>query len=206
MSDLLSVDEELRLLRAENERLRRQQDMGSMVRVVLPESRAILPTRTELKGLFDAVLTHWPRDFATVEPDMFARAFHVLTTFHRTPEPDSSRYAWHWVAAANDRLGGRGEVSLLALTAAVLAWGDIALTRWDLRSEGYLLEFGLSEFHGRLPRDEWRSTLAGKFVKPIDKRPKKRVGDDRTPRPSILVDGKKLPDDQRFFDCSEVLG
>ncbi len=56
----------------------------------------------------------------------------------------------------------------------------------------------LSEFTGRLPRDEWRRTLRGEFVKPIDKRPRQRVGDGRTPRPSILVDGRELPNEMRY--------
>ena len=117
---------------------------------------------------------------------MFARAFHVLGSFHRQEEPDTTHYAWHWVATANARLRNQGAVSLNAFLAAACAWGDVPLTDWRLASEGYLLEFALNEFVGRLPKDEWRATLEGRFVTPIDKRPKQRVG-TTAPRPNILV-------------------
>jgi hypothetical protein len=200
MSDLLSVDEELVLLRAENARLRRQQEAQGMVRILPPEIRAVMPMRTEMKELFDAINTHWPRDFENVEPDAFARAFRVLGGFHRQAELDTSHSVGHWVALANERLSKRGKqaIRLLDLLAATLAWSDVALTDWRLRrDEGIPLEFSLNEFTGRLPRDEWHATLAGKFVIPIDPRPKRYLAQN-APRPSILVDGRPLPDSQRF--------
>ena len=204
MSDLIddTRDEEIAALKAENRRLRAEQAAQGPVRIVplLPETRAILPSDAQMGELFGAVTGKWPRDFGNVAPDEFGRAFKILATFHRQPEPDASHYVFHWTSAANVRLQAAqdGEVSLLALLAAVLAWGDIPVTDWTLEGEGYLLEFGLNEFTGRLPKDEWRATLRGEFCTLIDKRPKRRVGDGRTPRPSILIDGKPLPDQQRF--------
>jgi hypothetical protein len=190
MSDQLSHDEELVQLRRENSRLRAELEAleahKGPVRIVplLPETRAILPNSVQMRELFSAIATHWPRDFANVAPDEFTRAFRVLSTFHRQEEPDSTHYAWHWIAVTNARLRNQGAVSLNAFLCAVLAWGDIALTDWRLASEGFLLEFALNEFTGRLPADEWQRTLRGEFCTLIDKRPKQRVGDGRTPRPS----------------------
>jgi hypothetical protein len=63
----------------------------------------------------------------------------------------------------------------------------------------FLLEFALNEFTGRLPADEWQRTLRGEFCTLIDKRPKQRVGDGRTPRPVVLVDGRPWPDEMRYI-------
>jgi hypothetical protein len=48
------------------------------VRILPPETRAVMPITMELRELFDAVATHWPQDFATVEPSMFTCAFRVI--------------------------------------------------------------------------------------------------------------------------------
>jgi hypothetical protein len=195
MSGLMSLDEELTQLRRENARLRaeRDQDQGP-IRILPPENHMIAPTSLELRALLTAVQERWPGEF-DVQFDKFARAFEVLGSFHRQEEPDSTHYAWHWIAVANVRLRNRGAVSLDAFLCAALAWSDIPLTRWDLRDEGFLLEFGLSEFHGRLPRDEWRRTLAGRFVEPLDRRPRRHRA---SPEPSILINGKRLPDPLRY--------
>ena len=193
------IDEELVLLRAENARLRHQEEAQvGMVRVLAPETRAVMPNNVEMRELLDAVNTHWPRDFEAVEHDAFARAFRVLGGFHRQEDLDHEHSVGHWVAAANERLSRRGEqgIRYMDLLAATLAWGDVPLTDWRLKeTEGVALEFGLNEYVGRLPRDEWRATLAGKFVQPIDPRPKRHKA---SPQPSILVDGRPLPDSQRF--------
>jgi hypothetical protein len=73
------------------------------------------------------------------------------------------------------------------------AWSDIALTDWRLKEEGVALEFGLNEFVGRLPKDEWRRTLRGEFARLIDPRPKRHRA---SPEPNILIDGRPLS--QRF--------
>jgi hypothetical protein len=198
MSDLISSDEEIAALRAENARLRAAEEAQGPVRLLPPETRAVMPNNLQMRELFDAINTHWPRDFENVEREIFARAFEVLGSFHRQEEPDSTHYAWHWIAVANVRLRNRGAVSLNAFLCAALAWSDVPLTDWRLASEGFLLEFALNEFTGRLPTAEWQRTLRGEFRTLIDKRPKQRVGDGRTPRPSILIDGKPLPDQQRF--------
>jgi hypothetical protein len=159
---------------------------------------AVLPMRIEMKELFDAINTHWPRDFANVEPEAFARAFRILGGFYRQADLDHEHSVGHWVAAANERLSKRGEqgIRYMDLLAAVLGWGDIALTDWRLKElEGVPLEFGLNEFTGRLPKDEWRRTLGGEFARPIDPRPKPHKA---SPQPSILIDGRPLPDSQRF--------
>jgi hypothetical protein len=91
--------------------------------------------------------------------------------------------------------------------AAALAWGDIPLIDWRLKNEGYLLAYGLNEYVGRLPRDEWLRTLEGKFAVPIDPRPRQRVGDGRTPRPIVYIDGQRVPDSDRFVGPGyDVLG
>jgi hypothetical protein len=121
--------------------------------------------------------------------------FRALATIHRQQDLDSSRSVGHWVPLANQRLHGCGATSFYAFLAAVLAWGEIAVTDWRLKDEGVPLEFGLNEFTGRLPRDEWRSALRGEFVTPIDPRPKRHRA---SPQPNILIDGRALPDSQRF--------
>lgn len=198
MSDL-SIEEELLLLRAENTRLRRQQEAQvGMVRVLAPELTAVWPTRVELKELLEAVNTRWPRDFENVEPDAFGRAFHILGGFHRQAELDHEHGIGFWVSAANERLSKRGEqgIRYMDLLAAVVAWGDIALTDWRLKeTEGVAYELGLSEYVGRLPIDQWRRTLEGHFTAPIDPRPKRHKA---SPQPSILIDGRPLPDATRF--------
>jgi hypothetical protein len=173
MSDMPSVDQELEQLRAENARLRATQ-YGSMVRVTPPKSVATMPTQKELTALLTAVQRRWPKDFEAVEIGMFTRAFQVLASFHRTPEPNKKHYSFHWKSVANERLAafGKPEVDLPAFLAASLAWSDIPIVDWRLKSEGILLEFGLNEYVGRLPKDEWRRTLASEFPKLIDKRPK----------------------------------
>ena len=207
MSDLITRDEELAELRAQNASLSsqnarlkaEQESQGPVtVRVLVPETRAILPNAVELRELFDAVNTHWPRDFEAVEHDAFARAFRILGSFHRQADLDHEHSVGHWVAAANERLSRRGEqgIRYMDLLAATLAWSDIAVTDWRLKeSEGVPLEFSLNEYVGRLPRDEWRRTLRGEFVKPIDPRPKRYKA---SPQPNILIDGRPLPDSQRF--------
>jgi hypothetical protein len=199
MSDLLSIDEELVQLRAENSRLRREQEHQGPVRVMPPEITAVWPMRIEMQELLGAVIDHWPHDFAAVEPNAFARAFRILGSFHRQAELDHEHSVGHWVAVANARLSKRGEqgIRYMDLLAAVLAWGDIPLTDWQLKDEGVALEFSLNEFIGRLPKDEWRRTLRGKFVTPIDPR-SKRYMNANAPRPIVLVDGKPLPDQMRF--------
>ena len=142
MSDQISPDEEIAALKAANAdllaanaRLRAEQAAQGPVRIVplLPETRAIMPNNVEMGELLAAVTSKWP-EFAEVAPDEFGRAFRVLSTFHRQPEPDASHYAYHWTSAANVRLQAAqdGEVSLLALLAAALAWGDIPVTDWTL--------------------------------------------------------------------------
>ena len=191
------IDEELVLLRAENARLRHQEEAQvGMVRVLAPENRAVMPDAEELRGLFAAVSKRWPKDFADVAPEMFGRAFFALSTIHRSPEIDQSHYCWHWLAIARER--GRGDVNLPAFLAAACAWSDIEMVDFRLENEGVLPAFALNEYCGRLPTDQWRATLAGRFVQPVDPRPRQRVGDGRTPRPSILVDGRELPNEQRF--------
>lgn len=202
MSDQLGIKEELAQLRRENTRLRAaleaQEAAQGPVRILplLPENRAILPSKLEMRELFDAVLEHWPRDFTAVEPDMFARAFRALSMIHRQEILDTSHYVYHWLTIARER--GRGDIDLPSFLAAACAWSDVEMVDFRLEDEGVLPAFALNEYCGRLPCDQWRSTLAGKFVTPIDPRPKQRVGDGRTPRPSILIDGKQLPDEQRF--------
>lgn len=196
-------DEEIAALKTENAHLQtvlarlraEQESQGPVtVRVLPPESHAILPSDAQMHELLTVVQKHWPKDFVDVAPDEFGRAFEVLATFHRQDELDTTVYAYHWTGIANARLQMRNqrEISLLAFTAAALAWSDIPLTRWDLLNEGFLQEFGLSEFHGRLPESEWQRTLRREFCTPIDKRPKRRMSDN-APRPSILSDGKPLP-------------
>jgi hypothetical protein len=195
---LSSVDEELAHLRAQNARLKAEQESQGpvTVRVLPPETRAVMPTRAEMKELFDAVNAHWPRDFENVEHDAFAAAFCALATIHRQQDLDSSHSPGHWVALANQRLHGSGATSFHAFLAAVAAWSDIAVSDWRLKeTEGVPLEFGLNEYVGRLPIDQWRATLRGEFVKPIDPRPKRHKA---SPEPSILIDGRPLPDSQRF--------
>ncbi len=192
------IDEELVLLRAENARLRHQEEAQGMVRVLAPEIHAVMPTRAEMKQLLDVVIGQWPRDFENVEHDAFARAFRVLGGVHRQADLDHEHSVGHWVAAANERLSRRGEqgIRYMDLLAAMLAWSDVAVTDWRLReTEGVPLEFGLNEYVGRLPRDEWRATLRGEFVTPIDPRPKRFKA---SPEPSFMVDGKRLPDPLRY--------
>ena len=202
MSDLIddTRDEEIAALKAENRRLRAEQAAQGPVRIVplLPETRAVMPNAVQMRELFDAVNTHWPRDFEAIEHDAFARAFRILGGFHRQADLDHEHSVGHWVAAANERLSKRGEqgIRYMDFLVAVLAWGDIPLTDWRLReTEGVPLEFSLNEYSGRLPRDEWRRTLAGSFTQLIDPRPKRHKA---SPQPSILIDGRPLPDSSRF--------
>ena len=53
----------------------------------------------------------------------------------------------------------------------------------------------IQKFESFRTKDEWRATLAGKFVQPLDKRPKRHKA---SPRPIVLVDGKPLPDQMRY--------
>ena len=99
--DMVSIEEELVHLRAENARLRAELESQGPVRILSPEIHAVWPTRIEMKELFDAVNTHWPRDFENVEHDAFARAFRVLGGFHRQAERDTSHTAGHWVSVVN---------------------------------------------------------------------------------------------------------
>jgi hypothetical protein len=162
-----------------------------------------MPSILEMRELLDAIISKWPGDlhasgaggFVKVETDAFAAAFRALAMIHRQPDLDSSHSAGHWVALANSRLHGQGATSYWPFLAAVLAWGDIAVTDWNLRDEGVPLEFGLNEFTGRLPRDEWRRTLRGEFATPIDPRAKLSKP---SPRPIVLVDGRPLPDQMRY--------
>ena len=167
------------------------------MRVLAPEIHAVWPTCVELKELFDVVVGHWP-EFAVVEHDAFVRTFRILGGFHRQADLDHEHTVGHWVSTINERLSKRGEqgIRYMDLLAAVVAWGDIAVTDWRLKeTEGVPLEFGLNEYVGRLPIDQWRATLRGEFVKPIDPRPKRHKA---SPEPSILIDGRPLPDSQRF--------
>lgn len=192
------LDEEIAELRAENARLRHQEDAQGMVRVLAPALTAVMPTRIEMKELLEAVTGRWPRDFEGVELDKFIAAFRALAVIHRQENLNSSHYAGHWVALANERLHGRGDTSYWPFLAAVVAWGDIALTDWRLKeTEGVALEFSLNEFVGRLPTDQWRATLRGEFAKLIGPRPKRYLKEN-APRPSFIVDGKPMPDSQRF--------
>ena len=153
-----------------------------------------------MKELLDVVNTHWPRDFENVEHDAFARAFRILGGFHLQADLDHEHSVGHWVSVVNARLSRRGEqgIRYMDLLAAVVGWSDILLTDWRLKeTEGVPLEFSLNEFVGRLPRDEWRLTLAGKFVVPLDPSPKRYLKEN-APRPSFIVDGKPMPDSQRF--------
>jgi hypothetical protein len=196
MSDVTTHDEELDRLRRENIRLRAQLDRQGMVRISGPECRAVWPSRTELRQLFDIIVLDRLREFKPIEFDMFTRAFSALGSIHRQPELDHTHYPWHWAAVARERAGG--DITGDAFLAGALAWSDVLLTDWNLRDEGIVLVFGLNEFTGRLPVDEWRRTLAGKFAAPIDPRPRQRVG-LTAPKPSILVDGRPLPDPMRFI-------
>ena len=197
-ADLISRDEEIESLRRENSSLRREQEAQvGMVRVLAPEIHAVWPTRVELKELFDVVVGHWP-EFAVVEHDAFARTFRILGGFHRQADLDHEHSIGHWVALANERLSKRGEqgIRYMDLIAASAAWSDIALSDWRLKeTEGVAFEFGLSEYVGRLPVDQWRATLRGEFVTPSDPRPKRFKA---SPQPSILIDGRPLPDATRF--------
>jgi hypothetical protein len=207
----------LKTVAAENAELRRRIEMleaklnpparapkrvleeGTRVYNLPPENRAIMPNDVEMRALFDAVLKYWPRNFESVPFEEFTRAFEVLATFHRTREPDTEHYAWHFVEAAGMRLRNRGGgVSSPAFLAAALAWGDVPKVDWRLKNEGVLLAYGLNEFCGRLPTDQWRATLKGEFAVPIDPRPRQRVGDGRTPRPIVYIDGQRVPDETRF--------
>ena len=197
------IDEELALLRAENFRLRATQEalevaQGPGVRVVplLPETRPTMPNSAQMRELLAAVVGKW-KDFEDVELDKFAAAFRALAGIHRQENLNSAHYAAHWTSLANQRLHGRGETSYWAFLAAALAWNDVLVSDWRHENDGYLLEFGLSEFTGRLPTDEWQRTLRGEFCTLVDKRPKRRVG-TTAPRPSILVDGRQLPDEMRY--------
>jgi hypothetical protein len=202
MSDLSSIEEELSQLRAENRRLRAEQEAQvGMVRVLAPELTAVWPTRIEMTAIFDAINTRWPRDFENVEHDAFARTFRILGGFHRQPDLDHEHSVGHWVQAVNERLSRRGEqgIRYMDLVAAVVAWSDIEITDWRLReTEGVPLEFSLNEYVGRLPTDQWRATLRGEFTKLVDPRPRQRVGDGRTPRPVVLIDGRPLPNEMRY--------
>jgi hypothetical protein len=206
MSDMPTMERELARLQAENAALKAEQGQN-MVRIVLPENHAVMPSVTEMRELFDAVLGRWPNDFRGVEPDMFARAFRSLAMVYRQDALDTSVYSHRWVQLVNSRLRNNGgDVSLKAFIAASLAWGDVSMTRWDLQDEGHLLSFALNEFCGRLPTDQWRQTLAGNFAKPIDPRPKKRIGTVHAPRPRIYIDGREMPDEQRFVGGSPLYG
>ncbi|MGB8901317.1 MAG: hypothetical protein WCC90_19705 [Methylocella sp.] len=199
MSELSSIEEELIRLKSENARLRRQQEAQvGMVRVLVPELTAIMPTQAEMKALLEAIIGHWPRDFESVEHGAFDRAFRILGGFHRQADLDHEHSVGHWVAAANERLSRRGEqgIRYMDLIAGMLGWGDIAITDWRLReTEGVPLEFSLNEYVGKLPCDEWHRTLAGKFMQPIDPRPKRFKA---SPKPSFMIDGRPLPDSTRF--------
>jgi hypothetical protein len=190
-----SLDEEIERLQRENDRLRAQLDQNQgPVRILAPENRAVMPSRLEMRQLFDAVATHWPNHFLTIAPDEFERAFKVLGTFHRQTEINSAHYAYHWTGVAKSR---GVDVPMPAFLCAVLAWGDVPLVDWRLKDEGVVLAFGLNEFVGRLPRDEWRRTLRGEFAVPLDPRPKRHM-ESNAPRPVVLVDGRPLPDQMRY--------
>ncbi|MFZ3327624.1 MAG: hypothetical protein WA231_17830 [Methylocella sp.] len=160
---------------------------------LVPELTAILPSDAQMGELLEAIRSRWPRDFENVELEMFRRAFFALSTIHRSPEIDQSHYAYHWLAIARER--GRGDIDLPSFLAAACAWSDVEMVDFRLEDEGVLPAFALNEHCGRLPIDQWRATLAGKFVQPIDPRPKRHKA---SPQPSILVDGRPLPDSQRF--------
>ena len=75
MSDLIDTrDKEIAALKAERDRLRARLEAHEAqeaaqgpvrIRVLPPETRAIMPSDEELRGLFDAVIGQWPRDFRT---------------------------------------------------------------------------------------------------------------------------------------------
>lgn len=134
----------------------------------------------------------YPRGLGGHGGDLFA--VHRCVRFNHASS--TSNFRGEAGRVANARLCGRGgDISLTAFLSATLAWGDIAVTDWNLRHEGYLLEFGLNEYVGRLPTDQWRRTLRGEFCKPIDPRPKQHKA---SPQPHILLDGRRLPDQARF--------
>ena len=131
---------------------------------LLPETRAVMPNAVQMRELFDAVNTHWPRDFEAIEHDAFARAFRILGGFHRQADLDHEHSVGHWVAAANERLSKRGEqgIRYMDFLAAVLGMGRYPAHRLAAsETEGVPLEFSLNEYSGRLPRDEWRADIGG---------------------------------------------
>ena len=82
----MTIDEELEMARArlaqlesENARLRGEQ---GMIRTAAPTYQAVMPSSLELRELFDVGLTRFP-DLASVELDMFARAFRIAGSLHR---------------------------------------------------------------------------------------------------------------------------
>jgi hypothetical protein len=82
------------------------------------------------------------------------------------------------------------EISNDGFMLGALAWGDILVSDWRLLNLGVILEFSLHETIGRLPRDEWRGPLNGKFLTPIvPDRLRKSVKSFPTPRPTVTIDG-----------------
>ena len=133
-----------------------------------------------------------------VEHGAFVRTFRILGGFHRQADLDHEHTVGHWVSTINERLSKRGEqgIRYMDLIAACAAWSDIPISDWRLKeTEGVAIEFGLNEYVGRLPCDQWRSSLEGKFVQLIDPRPKRFKA---SPEPSFIVDGKRLPDPMRY--------
>jgi hypothetical protein len=74
---MISIDEELAALRAENARLRAEQGQGQFpgqahVRILPSANGAIMPSQDQMRALLAAVADRWPKDFTLVDPGMFA--------------------------------------------------------------------------------------------------------------------------------------
>ena len=90
------IDEESVLLRAENARLRHQEEAQvAWCASCAPETRAIMPNDVEMRELLDAVNSTGRAISRRSSRDEFARAFRALGTIHRQaglrlqPQPGS---------------------------------------------------------------------------------------------------------------------